>query len=185
MQRSISAFVKAVIPAVAACSVIASAHAALDAGAKAPIFTAPAALAGKQFEYSLEDALKKGPVVLYFYPAAFTQGCSIEARNFAEAMPQYQALGASVVGISRDNIDVLAKFSTADCQSKFPVASDAGQTIMQAYDAVLTAKPEWADRTSYVIAPDGKVLYSYTDLKPDQHVPNTLAALKKWKAANK
>lgn len=160
-------------------------QAALEVGAKAPMFTAPASLAGKPFEYSLEDALKKGPVVLYFYPAAFTKGCSIEARNFAEAIPQYQALGASVVGVSRDNIDVLNKFSTADCQSKFPVASDAGQTIMQSYDAVLKAKPELSDRTSYVISPEGKVIYTFTDLKPDQHVANTLTALKKWKDGKK
>ncbi len=162
-----------------------TAHAALDVGANAPMFIAPATLNGKQFEFSLADALKKGPVVVYFYPAAFTKGCTIEAHNFAEAVDQYHALGASIIGVSADNIDVLNKFSVSECQGKFPVASDAGRTIMQSYDAVLAAKPEYADRTSYVITPDGKVLYSHTDLKPDKHVANTLDALKAWKEKKK
>lgn len=158
------------------------AHAALDAGVAAPNFTTQASLGGKVFTFSLADSLKKGPVVLYFYPAAFTQGCTIEAHDFAEATDQYKALGATVIGVSHDNIDTLNKFSVSECRSKFAVAADTDQKIMKSYDAILSIKPEYANRTSYVIAPDGKILYSFTDLSPDKHVENTLAALKKWKA---
>src|SRR6185369_1144205 len=158
--------------------------AALPEGAKAPDFTTQASLAGKPYTFSLADALKKGPVVLYFYPAAFTPGCTVEAHNFAEATDKFKALGATVIGVSYDNIDTLNKFSVSDCRNKFAVASDADQKIMKAYDAVLAKKPELADRTSYVIAPDGHVLYSYTDLNPDKHVENTMAAVQKWADAH-
>jgi len=157
--------------------------AALKPGDAAPDFTAPASLGGKQFSFSLADALKKGPVVLYFYPAAFTPGCTIEAHAFAEAIDSFAALGASVLGVSADNIDTLNKFSVSECRSKFPVASDADQKIMKAYDAVLARKPEYANRTSYVIAPDGRILYEYSSLDPTSHVENTLAAVKAWKAS--
>src|ERR1700739_2544894 len=157
-------------------------YAALPQGAQAPDFTTQATLAGKPFTFSLADALKKGPVVLYFYPAAFTPGCTVEAHNFAEATDKFKALGATVIGVSHDNIDTLNKFSVSECRSKFAVAADPDETIIKAYDAVLGKKPEYSDRTSYVITPDGKILYTYTDLKPDHHVENTLAALKAWKA---
>src|SRR6185312_10069362 len=154
--------------------------AALKVGAQAPDFTTEATLAGKPFKFALADALKNGPVVLYFYPAAFTPGCTIEAHDFAEATDKFKALGATVIGVSYDNIDTLNRFSVSECRSKFGVASDADQKIMKAYDAVLKGKPELADRTSYVIAPTGEVLYSYTNLKPDGHVANTMAAVQKW-----
>src|SRR5262244_2251395 len=144
-----------------------SAFAALKTGAKAPDFATRATLGGKEFDFSLTEALKKGPVVLYFYPAAFTPGCTIEAHDFAEATDKFKALGATVIGVSYDNIDTLNKFSVSECRSKFGVASDADQKIMKAYDAVLKGKPELADRTSYVIAPTGEILYTYTNLKPD------------------
>ena len=98
------------------------AYAGLDIGDRAPDFTAPAALGGKVYKYSLADALKRGPVVLYFFPAAFSEGCSVEAHEFAEANAQFEALGASVIGVSADDIDTLAKFSVQACQSRFPVA---------------------------------------------------------------
>jgi peroxiredoxin len=158
----------------------ASALAALPEGAQAPDFTTQASLAGKSFKFSLADALKKGPVVLYFYPAAFTPGCTVEAHNFAEATDKFKALGATVIGVSYDKIETLNKFSVSECRNKFAVASDADQKIMKAYDAVLAQKPELANRTSYVIAPDGHVLYSYTDLNPDKHVANTMAVVQKW-----
>ena len=161
------------------------AHAALDIGAKAPPFTAPASLGGNTFEFSLNDALKRGPVVLYFYPAAFTKGCTIEAHDFAEATDQYKALGATVIGVSSDNIETLKKFSVSECRSKFAVAADADRRIMKAYDAVLPVKPEYANRTSYVIAPNGEIIYAYTDMAPDKHVTNTLKAVRDWKAAQK
>jgi thioredoxin-dependent peroxiredoxin len=168
-----------------AASVSVPALAALNVGARAPDFVTQASLGGKVFTYSLVDALRKGPVVLYFYPAAFTKGCTIEAHEFADAIDQYQALGATVIGVSHDDIEKLNRFSISECRSKFPVAADPDQSIMKSYDAILSAKPEYANRTSYVIAPSGEIIYTYTDLRPDNHVKNTLDALRKWVAEHK
>jgi peroxiredoxin Q/BCP len=137
------------------------------------------------FTFSLAEALRKGPVVLYFYPAAFTKGCTIEAHDFAEAVDAYRALGATVIGVSHDDIDTLNKFSVSECRSKFAVASDRDQSIMKSYDAVLAQKPEYADRVSYVIVPDGRVIYAYKSMNPEKHVENTLDALRKWAAQPK
>ena len=163
----------------------APALAVLAPGAQAPEFTTQATLAGQPFTFSLADALKKGPVVLYFYPAAFTPGCTVEAHEFAEATEKFKALGATVIGVSHDPIDTLNKFSVSECRNKFAVASDADQHITKAYDAVLAIKPEYANRTSYVIAPTGKIIYEYTALNPDKHVQNTMAAVQKWEAEHK
>ena len=114
------------------------AFATLKVGDKAPDFTAPATLGGKEFSFHLADALKKGPVVVYFYPAAFTKGCTVEAHDFAAAIPHYQALGASVIGVSHDDIATLNKFSVSECQSKFPVAADQDRHIMKSYDATIS-----------------------------------------------
>ena len=168
----------------AACVAL-PATAALKPGDSAPAFTAPASLGGNVFSFSLAEALKKGPVVLYFYPAAFTTGCTQEAHDFAEASDAYRALGASVIGVSHDDIDTLKKFSVSECRSKFAVAADADQSIMKSYDAVLKLLPKYADRVSYVIAPDGRIVYAYTAMDPDKHVANTLDALKKWSAQQK
>ncbi len=156
--------------------------AALPEGANAPEFQTQAAQGGTTFQFKLKDALRKGPLVLYFFPAAFTKGCTIEAHDFAEAVPEYEKLGARVVGVSADKIDVLKRFSVSECQSKFPVAADADGRIMKAYDAVHDRSPDHAQRISYVLTPDGKVIYSYMDSNPDQHVANTLAALRAWRA---
>lgn len=160
-----------------------SAVAALDVGEAAPDFTTAAAFGGKTFKYSLADSLSKGPVVLYFFPAAFTEGCSIEAQQFAQAVPKFEALGASVVGVSGDDIDTLARFSVQVCQSKFPVASDASKTIIKSYDAVMQSLPDFATRVSYVIAPGGSIVYSYLSLSPNRHVENTLAAVREFATA--
>lgn len=152
--------------------------AALDVGETAPDFTAAAAYGGKTFNYSLADSLSKGPVVLYFFPAAFTEGCSIEAQQFAQAVPKFEALGASIIGVSGDDIDTLARFSVQVCQSKFPVASDANKAIIKSYDAVMQSLPDFATRVSYVIAPGGSIAYSYLSLSPNRHVENTLAAVR-------
>ena len=159
--------------------------AALPDGAKAPAIDTQATLAGKEFKFSLADALKKGPVVLYFYPAAFTPGCTVEAHLFAEASDEFHKLGATVIGVSHDPIDKLDKFSVSECRNKFAVASDADGSIMKAYDSVLPTHPEYANRTSYVIAPDGLIIYSYTAMAPDKHVENTMAAVKKWQEEHK
>jgi peroxiredoxin Q/BCP len=156
------------------------AFAALPNGAEAPLFEAEASLGGNTYTFSLASALKKGPVVLYFYPAAFTTGCTIEAHDFARAMPRFQALGATVIGVSHDPIGKLQRFSVSECRKQFPVASDATGDVMKEYDAVLTAHPAYANRTSYVIAPDGKILYSYTNLDPAHHVANTLTVVQRW-----
>ena len=155
-------------------------YAALPDGSKAPDINTQATLAGKEFKFSLAEALKKGPVVLYFYPAAFTPGCTTEAHEFAEATERFHALGATVIGVSHDPIETLDRFSVSECRNKFAVASDQDGSIMKAYDAVLPSHPEYANRTSYVIAPDGVIVYSYTAMNPDQHVENTMAAVKKW-----
>lgn len=161
------------------------AYAALPNGAKAPYFTAVATIGGRAFPFSLARALKRGPVVLYFYPAAFTPGCTMEAHLFAEAMPKFRALGATVIGVSHDGISKLKRFSVSECRKKFPVASDATGRIMKEYDAVLPANPLLANRTSYVIAPDDRVLYSYTNLDPRDHVANTLAVVRRWDRRHK
>ena len=156
------------------------AWAALDVGESAPDFTANAALAGKAYTYSLKESLSKGPVVLYFFPAAFTEGCSIEAQQFAQAVPQFEALGASIIGVSGDDIETLSKFSQQVCQGKFPVASDASKSIMKSYDATMKAMPDFATRISYVIAPNGSIVYNYLSLNPNKHVENSLAAVRDW-----
>jgi len=172
------ALIGALVAAMASTAVLA----ALPNGTKAPDFTTQASLAGKPFTFSLADALKQGPVVLYFYPAAFTSGCTIEAHNFAEATDEFKSLGATVIGVSHDDIETLNKFSVSECRNKFAVAADADKKIMKAYDAQLFIKPDWAKRTSYVIAPSGEIIYSYNALSPDKHVSNTMAAVKKWVA---
>jgi peroxiredoxin len=163
----------------------APAYAALDVGDAAPNFTAQAALGGKVYSFKLSDSLAKGPVVLYFFPAAFSVGCSIEAHEFAEAMGKFEALGATVIGVSSDDIDTLGKFSVQACQGRFPVASDSTQTVMKSYDAVMQTRPDYANRVSYVIAPNGKVVYNYQSLNPSRHVEKTLAALKDWSQTKK
>ncbi|HUY83106.1 MAG TPA: peroxiredoxin [Steroidobacteraceae bacterium] len=165
--------------------VAAPSFAAVKVGATAPLFTTEATLAGKPFKFSLAQALKKGPVVLYFYPAAFTPGCTIEAHEFAAAMPQFKKLGATVIGVSHDKIATLNKFSVTDCRKAFPVASDASQRIMKSYDAVLPIDPKYANRTSYVISPNDKIIFTYTALNPHHHVAYTMAAVEKWNAAHK
>jgi peroxiredoxin len=157
--------------------------AALPPGAIAPDFTTQATLAGKPFTFSLADALKAGPVVLYFYPAAFTKGCTIEAHEFAEATAKFKAMGAKVIGVSHDPIETLNRFSVSECRNKFAVASDADLKIAKAYDARLLIT-SYSNRTSYVIAPDGKIIYAYSALNPDKHVENTLAAVEQWRNAH-
>lgn len=181
MKRRMSLL--AVVP-VAVALICAPALAALGVGDKAPAFTAQASLGGKVFTFDLATALRTGPVVLYFYPAAFTKGCTIEAHEFAAAVDDYKKLGATVIGVSHDTIDTLNRFSVSECRSKFPVAADPNLTVAKSYDAVLAAAPQYANRTSYVILPDRTILYTYTNLEPDKHVENTLAALRSWRAAH-
>ena len=170
----------------AACGVALSlllaapAHAALKPGDRAPAFTAPAYLAGNAFTYDLATALESGPVVLYFFPAAHTPGCNLEAHLFSEAIEEFKAHGATVIGLTAGNTGELAAFSkeTEHCGGKFPVAADPGAKIAGKYDAILDKKPEWSDRTSYVIDRSGKIVHVHSDLNPNRHVAETLAAVK-------
>lgn len=159
--------------------------AALEVGDKAPPFKTVAAKAGKTFDFSLAETLARGPVVLYFFPAAFSDGCSLEARQFAEAYDQFAALGATVVGVSGDDIDTLSKFSVRECNGRFAVASDESKTIMKAFDAAMPSRPDFANRISYVISPAGQVVYTYLSLNPSKHVEKTLGALQEWKKSQR
>lgn len=154
------------------------AWASLDVGDKAPDFSAQGALNGKVFRFSLAESLAKGPVVLYFFPAAFSQGCSIEAHNFAEATDSFRELGASVVGVSGDDIETLQRFSQQACQGKFAVVADESRGVMKSFDAVMATRPDYANRVSYVIAPSGNIAYAYLSLNPAKHVENTLQAVR-------
>lgn len=159
--------------------------AALNIGDRAPDFTADAAVGGKHFRFSLKEALDHGPVVLYFFPKAFTSGCTVEAHEFSEAAESFAAAGATLIGMSSDGIETLSDFSTRECRAKFPVAADPDLSVIRAYDAVMVRLPGFggvSDRISYVIAPDGKILLAYSALAPDEHVTRTLAAVQKWHA---
>lgn len=152
------------------------AAAQLAEGSKAPNFATKAALAGKEFGFSLSSALAKGPVVLYFYPKAFTQGCTLEANAFAEAMPQFKALGASVIGMSNDDIETLKRFSREECRDAFPVGV-ASAKVISAYDVAM-GNSGLASRTSFVIGRDGKVVTVYSSGDYRGHVTKTLEALR-------
>ena len=169
--------------AVAAATLVTPAFAELKAGAKAPDFSAPAYLAGQPFTYKLADALKKGPVVVYFFPAAHTSGCNLEAHLFSDAIDQFKAAHATVIGVTAGKLDELAAFSaeTEHCGGKFPVASDPGAKIAKSYDSTLLAKPDWSSRTSYVIAQNGQIAHVYSNLNPNDHVTETLNAVKAMK----
>ena len=165
-----------------ALSAAAPAVAAIPVGATAPDFTTKASLAGKPFDFHLADALKKGPVVLYFYPAAFTSGCTVEAHDFAEATDAFAKLGATVIGVSGDTVDTLNRFSATECRNKFAVAS-ADSKLISAYQVKLPLLSR-SYRTSFVIVPGGKIIFEYSALDPAGHVGKTMAAVKAWRAAH-
>ncbi len=156
-----------------------TALAALKPGAEAPEFSAPAYLAGEAFSFDLSEALGKGPVVVYFFPAANTPGCNVEAHLFSEAIDEFKAHKATVIGVTAGNVDELQAFSsnTETCGGKFAVAADEGAKIAAEYDATLSMKPEWSSRTSYVISTDGKIAHAYSDMSPNKHVRETLDAV--------
>lgn len=164
---------------------VTSAFAALQAGEKAPDFKLEAALAGKATTFSLHQALQKGPVVLYFFPVAFSAGCTLEAHDFAEATDEFKKQGATVIGVTAGNTDQIAKFSQLECRDKFTVAADPGAKVATEYKNTLEIKGKtYSDRTSYVIAPDGKILLSYSDKNPDAHIQKAMDAVKKYRQAN-
>jgi peroxiredoxin len=170
--------------------------AALKDGDRAPDFSAPASLAGKEFKFSLKESLKKGPVVVYFYPSAYTQGCNLQAHTFSVNQEKFAAAGASVVGVSLDSIQRLNRFSADPdyCAGKFPVASDANGSIAKSYD--LTVKQVagikdtkgnevdhgFAERTTFVVTPDGKIAATIGGMKPDENVMKALETVQQLKA---
>ena len=167
--------------ALAAFSLVATpATAALKAGATAPDFTTTGAVGGKEFRLHLADQLKKGPVVLYFFPKAFTSGCTAEAHAFSEAIGDFHKAGAQVIGMSADDLATLKDFSTKECRSAFPVAP-ATPAIQKAYDVAWAEHPGITTRTSYVIDRSGKIVMVHDDLDFSQHVARTLAAVKALK----
>ena len=162
----------------------AAALAALKAGDAAPDFSIEAAEGGKDFSFHLAEALKKGPVVLYFYPKSFTSVCTVEAHEFAEAMEDFAVAGASVIGVSSDPIATQREFSKKECRDKFPVGADPDFKVIKAYDAAFSVPikgPVFAERLSYVIAPDGKILYAYSDASAHGHIVNALEQVRKWR----
>lgn len=179
--------------------VLATAPAALAAiatGAKAPEITAKAYENGVASNFSLASSLRRGPVVLYFFPGAFTPGCNIEAQEFAASIDQFKAAGATVVGatggfgnVARTSAaeggleEAVRDFSKEHCNGKFPVIAVTPATVA-AYDVPLTQRPGWSNRTSFVIAPDGKILLAHTASAPSEHITKSLEAVRAWKAAH-
>lgn len=161
-------------------SMAAPAWAALPVGARAPDFTTTGALAGKPFKLRLKDQLRHGPVVLYFFPKAFTKGCTLEAHAFSDSIAQFRKLGARVIGLSRDDLPTLKKFSVEECRNSFPVATATPATA-KAYDVAWAEHPDLTTRTSYVIAQDGRIVMVHDDLDYSKHVQMTLAAVKSLK----
>ena len=163
------------------------AFAALPVGAKAPEFSAPGYQGGKPLTFDLHKALKKGPVVLYFFPAAHTAGCNLEAHLFADSIDKFHAEGATVIGVTAGNIDQLKDFSTETehCAGKFPVAADQDAVIAKSYDATSAMHAGFSSRTSYVIAPNGVITLSYSNPRPDDHISQTLDAVTNLKAAQR
>lgn len=174
--------------------------AALKVSDQAPNFSARASLAGKEFDFSLQDALKKGPVVVYFYPSAFTKGCDLEAHTFAMAKDKFDAAGTTIIGVSADSIARLNQFSADPeyCAGKFPVASDADRKIAASYNLnVNTLKPgakdvrgvdidhDFIERVTYVIGKDHKIIATLSSaddkISPDQHVEKALEIVQKLK----
>ena len=181
---------KRLLAAALLCALVSTAgRAALKEGDQAPDFTLQAAVGGKSFPFSLAEALKKGPVVLYFYPKSFTKGCTIEAHDFADNADNFAAAGATLIGLSADTVETQIDFSGKECRDKFPVAADPDASVIKAYDSLRTKPgPNGAvvsDRISYVIAPTGKIIYSFQDLAPEKHIENTLAAVRRWRDQHK
>jgi peroxiredoxin Q/BCP len=180
---------KRLLIAAAAASLLmaGSASAALKPGDKAPEFTASGYLAGQPYNFDLNAALKKGPVVLYFFPAVHTGGCNLEAHLFADAIDQFKAQGATVVGVTAGKLNELQVFSseTEHCSGKFPVTADADRAIATKYDSLLNMPGmSLTNRTSYVIAPDHSIVYAYSAMEANGHIANTLDAVTKWRAAH-
>lgn len=153
----------------------------LEAGEAAPDFTVDGFQAGEPVSFHLAEALENGPVVLFFFPAAFTSGCEAQAASFAESIAEFEALGAQVIGVTAGNTDRLAEFSTQHCASAFPVFATADGMIGD-YEAGLLVRPGWTSRTTYVIGTDQTIALTYSEMSPYEHVDRSLAALRDMQA---
>ena len=171
---------RAYLTALALAMAALPAAAALPAGGKAPNFTTAAAIGGKTFRLDLKQQLRNGPVVLYFFPKAFTKGCTLEARAFSEAEPEFRKAGARVIGLSADDIGTLQKFSVEECRSAFAVGR-ASPELISDYKVVWKEQKGLTTRTSYVIDRSGRIVMVHDDLDWSQHVAKTLAAVKALK----
>jgi peroxiredoxin len=171
---------RAILTGLAIAMAALPAAAALPQGAKAPNFVTTAAVGGKTFRLDLKQQLRNGPVVLYFFPKAFTKGCTLEAHAFSEAVPEFRKAGARVIGMSADTVATLRKFSVEECRSAFPVGR-ASPELIREYDVVWKEQKGLTTRTSYVIARDGRIVMVHDDLDWSQHVAKTLAAVKALK----
>jgi peroxiredoxin len=155
----------------------------LRVGTIAPAFSAKAAQGGTDLTFTLSEALKKGPVVVYFYPKSFTSVCTEEAHLFAEVMSEFETLGSSVIGISTDTLETQREFSRLACRDKFPVAADPKGNVVKAYDVLVRyGGGIIASRTSYVITPDGKIASVLKAGDAGSHIQSALASVKAWKA---
>ena len=168
---------KQLIGLVLTVTVATPAMAALPVGAKAPDFVTTGAVGGKSFKLHLAQQLRQGPVVLYFFPKAFTSGCTAEAHAFSESIGEFKKAGARVIGMSADDLPTLKKFSVEECRSAFPVATATPRT-QKAYDVAWAAHPGLTTRTSYVIDRRGRIAMVHDDLDFSKHVSQTLAAVK-------
>ena len=169
-----------VLSAAVAMAASSPAFAALSVGAAAPTFSTTAYQAGKPVAFDLKTALKKGPVVLYFFPAAYTGGCNIEAQEFARSIADFRAAGATVIGVTGGNTNRLADFSKEHCAGEFPVAAASADTI-RAYDVGRSADATTSNRTSYVIGKNGKIIGVHSEAGPLGHISSTLAVVKAQK----
>jgi thioredoxin-dependent peroxiredoxin len=194
---------KTLLPALALALLVPTVHAALDAGSAAPDFKAPASLAGKEFSFSLKEALKKGPVVVYFYPSAYTQGCNVQAHTFATNIDKFHAAGATVIGVSLDSIARLNEFSADPeyCAGKLPVASDAKAEIARSYGlkiidsfagkqavTMLDSRGkeighEFTERVTFVVVPGSKIARTIGGVSPEENVKAALAAVQELKGS--
>jgi peroxiredoxin len=171
---------KRLLIALAVTAAASPALAALPVGAVAPAIKTTVALAGADTPFDLKAQLKKGPVVLYFFPAAFTKGCTAEAHEFAEATDDFTKAGATVIGMTGGNVDRIAEFSKVECRDKFAVGA-ASAEVIKAYDVALATRPGWTGRVSYVIGKDGKVVYVHDDPNFAEHMKGTLATVQAMK----
>jgi peroxiredoxin len=191
-----------IVTSLLSAAIVVPAFAALKQGDKAPDFAAKASLAGKEFDFSLKAALKKGPVVVYFYPSAFTGGCNIEAHTFAENKDKFDAAGATIIGVSRDSITRLNAFSADPqyCAGKIAVASDPSGAIAQSYNLTkmdikagmkdsrgVEIDHDFTERTTFVVTPDGKIVATLSSaddkISPAAHVEKSLAVVQQLAAA--